>query len=104
MNKALIISSAKKVSPILSVANDSLSVVKSVLEICNSSGKTISEISKIRCATKKLCKTIQNNCEEDIQKILNQNDYAESILKSKSLSNNTKEKLLLDIVNVIQKS
>ena len=31
-------------------------------------------------------------------------DYAESILKSKSLSNNTKEKLLLDIVNVIQKS
>lgn len=104
MNKALFISSAKKVGPIFSVATDSLSVVKSVLEICNSNEKTVSEVAKIHCATKKLCKTIQNNCEEDIQKILNQNDYAESVLNSKSLSNNTKVKLLLDIVNVIQKS
>ena len=36
-----------------------------------------------------------------IQKILNQNDYAESVLNSKSLSNNTKEKLLLDIKNYL---
>mgnify|MGYP006923310141 CR=1 FL=1 len=44
MNKALIISSAKKEGPIFSVATDSLSVVKSVLEICNSNEKTAKSV------------------------------------------------------------